>query len=81
MSRPVAAAREARTFAAGRLLITLGIFMLFGCVMMAVVLLPFEREVGFTWVTTVLVADALAGLAFVTVGILKLQRPAHGKHE
>jgi hypothetical protein len=79
VSRP-AAAREARASPAGRLLIGLGIFMLFGCVMMAVVLLPFEREVGFTWVTAVLVVDALAGFGFVTVGLLKIHSPAHNKH-
>ena len=80
MSRPVAAARDARTSGAGRLLIALGVFLLFGCVMMAAVLLPFERQVGFTWVTTVLAVDALAGFAFVTLGILKTQRPAKGRH-
>ncbi|HSA91515.1 MAG TPA: hypothetical protein VLE48_00755 [Terriglobales bacterium] len=80
MSHPAAAAREPRTSAAARLLIALGVFLLFGCVMMAAVLLPFEREVGFTWVTTVLAVDALAGFAFVTLGILKTQRPVKGKH-
>ena len=73
MTRPPATASPARPSAAGRLLIVLGILLLFGCVMIAAVLLPFERQAGFTWVTGVLVANALAGFGLVTLGILKIQ--------